>query len=85
MGDAQDDDEKDRLYTSYSPWRFGEHPNSTHNFECLLLTHVQGYNLSEGKWKWNDAPRNGGRYLWRQVYNVRRHNVRTIYGAMWDE
>ncbi|TBU26339.1 hypothetical protein BD311DRAFT_667689 [Dichomitus squalens] len=44
-----------------------------------------GYNLSEGKWKWNDAPRKGGHYLWRQVYNVRRHNVRTIYGAMWDE
>ncbi|KAI1789178.1 hypothetical protein LXA43DRAFT_1183398 [Ganoderma leucocontextum] len=44
-----------------------------------------GYNLSEGRWKWNDAPRKGGRYLWRQVYNVRRHNVRTIYGAMWDE
>ncbi len=23
--------------------------------------------------------------MWRQLFNVRRHNVRTVYGAMWDE
>ncbi|KAI0735710.1 hypothetical protein C8Q76DRAFT_781999 [Earliella scabrosa] len=44
-----------------------------------------GHNLSEGKWSWNDCPRRGGHFMWRQLYNVRRHNVRTIYGAMWDE
>ncbi|KAH9836626.1 uncharacterized protein C8Q71DRAFT_50623 [Rhodofomes roseus] len=44
-----------------------------------------GHNLSEGKWGWNDAPRQGGRFLWRQLYNVRRHGVRIVYGAMWDE
>ncbi|KAF9654233.1 hypothetical protein BDM02DRAFT_3085568 [Thelephora ganbajun] len=44
-----------------------------------------GYNLSEGKWGFNDIPREGGKFLWRQVYNARRHGVRTIYGAMWDE
>ena len=49
------------------------------------LTSAQGYNLSEGKWSWNDCPRKGGNFMWRQLFNVRRHNVRTIYGAMWDE
>ncbi|KAF9786869.1 hypothetical protein BJ322DRAFT_680773 [Thelephora terrestris] len=44
-----------------------------------------GYNLSEGKWDFNGIPREGGKFLWRQVYNARRHGVRTIYGAMWDE
>ncbi|KZT64030.1 hypothetical protein DAEQUDRAFT_68833 [Daedalea quercina L-15889] len=44
-----------------------------------------GHNLSEGKWGWNDAPRQGGRFLWRQLFNVRRHGVRIVYGAMWDE
>lgn len=44
-----------------------------------------GHNLSEGKWGWNDAPRQGGRFMWRQLVNVRRHGVRTVYGAMWDE
>jgi len=44
-----------------------------------------GHNLSEGKWGFNDIPREGGKFLWRQVYNARKHGVRTIYGAMWDE
>ncbi|KAI8983325.1 hypothetical protein BD414DRAFT_418734 [Trametes punicea] len=44
-----------------------------------------GYNLSEGKWGWNDCPRKGGHFMWRQLFNVQRHGVRTIYGAMWDE
>ncbi|KAI0802971.1 hypothetical protein BC629DRAFT_1696033 [Irpex lacteus] len=44
-----------------------------------------GFNLSEGKWSWNDAPRRGGRFLWRELCNLRRQGVRTIYGAMWDE
>ncbi|EPS99637.1 hypothetical protein FOMPIDRAFT_1163840 [Fomitopsis schrenkii] len=44
-----------------------------------------GHNLSEGKWGWNDAPRQGGHFFWRQLFNVRRHDIRIIYGAMWDE
>ncbi|KAI0638931.1 hypothetical protein C8Q77DRAFT_17830 [Trametes polyzona] len=44
-----------------------------------------GHNLSEGKWGWNDCPRKGGHFMWRQLVNVKRHGVRTIYGAMWDE
>ncbi|KAI0321461.1 hypothetical protein OF83DRAFT_1168415 [Amylostereum chailletii] len=44
-----------------------------------------GHNTSKGQWKRNDAPRNGGRYLWRQLYNVRKHGAKIMYGAMWDE
>ncbi|TCD68594.1 hypothetical protein EIP91_010383 [Steccherinum ochraceum] len=44
-----------------------------------------GFNLSEGKWGFNDIKRRGGNFLWRELFNVRRLNVRTIYGAMWDE
>ncbi|TDL22387.1 hypothetical protein BD410DRAFT_828484 [Rickenella mellea] len=44
-----------------------------------------GYNLSDGKWSFNGIPRDGGRFLWRQIFNVRRQGVRIIYGAMWDE
>ncbi|KZT09069.1 uncharacterized protein LAESUDRAFT_675671 [Laetiporus sulphureus 93-53] len=62
------------------------HPNARHiDYIPVVFPGGSGHNLSEGKWKWNDAPRQGGRFLWRQLYNVRRHGVRTIYGAMWDE
>lgn len=44
-----------------------------------------GFNMTEGKWGWNDMPRRGGNFLWRQLFNVRRQNVRIVYGAMWDE
>lgn len=51
----------------------------------VVLPGGSGYNLSEGKWGFNDIKRNGGRFLWRQLWNARRLGVRTIYGAMWDE
>jgi hypothetical protein len=41
--------------------------------------------MSEGKWALNDTKRNGGKFLWTQVFNARRQNVRIMYGAMWDE
>ena len=41
--------------------------------------------MSKGQWKRNDAPREGGRYLWRQIYNARKWGARIMYGAMWDE
>ncbi|KAJ3564716.1 hypothetical protein NP233_g8116 [Leucocoprinus birnbaumii] len=44
-----------------------------------------GFNLSEGKWGFNGIKRNGGRFLWKQVYNAKKFGVRTMYGAMWDE
>ncbi|KAH9487307.1 hypothetical protein JR316_0001379 [Psilocybe cubensis] len=44
-----------------------------------------GCNLSEGKWGFNNIKRNGGRFLWKQIFNAKRLGVRTLYGAMWDE
>ncbi|KIY43969.1 hypothetical protein FISHEDRAFT_22785, partial [Fistulina hepatica ATCC 64428] len=52
----------------------------------VLHPGASGYNLSQGVWRWNAAPRKGGRYLWRQIHNaVNLPGVRMIYGAMWDE
>ncbi|KAH9994464.1 hypothetical protein BJV77DRAFT_994946 [Russula vinacea] len=44
-----------------------------------------GFNLSNGQWARNGAPREGGRFLWRQIYNARKWGARIMYGAMWDE
>ena len=46
---------------------------------------AKGFNMSNGQWARNGAPREGGRFLWRQIYNARKWGVRTMYGAMWDE
>ena len=43
------------------------------------------YNLTDGNWSFNGVPREGGRFLWRQIYNAKMSGIRTIYGAMWDE
>ncbi|KLO08176.1 hypothetical protein SCHPADRAFT_944668 [Schizopora paradoxa] len=51
----------------------------------VIFPGASGNNLSGGKWRFNDDPRDGGKFFWRQLYNVRKEGVRTIYGAMWDE
>ncbi|GBE78549.1 hypothetical protein SCP_0114380 [Sparassis crispa] len=64
-----------------------EHQHSKRQIDYIPVVFPggSGYNLSEGKWGWNDIPRRGGRFLWRQLYNARRNGIRIIYGAMWDE
>ena len=47
--------------------------------------HSKGFNLSNGQWARNGAPREGGRFLWRQIYNARKWGAQIMYGAMWDE
>ena len=47
--------------------------------------YMKGFNLSNGQWVRNGAPREGGRFLWRQIYNARKWGARSMYGAMWDE
>ncbi|KAI0063256.1 hypothetical protein BV25DRAFT_466337 [Artomyces pyxidatus] len=44
-----------------------------------------GEHISRGQWPMNGAPRAGGRFLWRQMYNMRKHGAQIMYGAMWDE
>ncbi|KAG1830038.1 hypothetical protein EV424DRAFT_1584185 [Suillus variegatus] len=51
----------------------------------VVLPGGSGYNLSGGQWGLNDIKRNGGRFLWKQIYAARHAGVRIIYGAMWDE
>ncbi|KAG2134589.1 uncharacterized protein EDB93DRAFT_1331237 [Suillus bovinus] len=51
----------------------------------VVLPGGSGYNLSGGQWGLNDIKRNGGHFLWKQIYAARRAGVRIIYGAMWDE
>ena len=46
---------------------------------------TKGFNMSNGHWARNGAPREGGRFLWRQIHNARKWGARMMYGAMWDE
>ncbi|KAG8764379.1 hypothetical protein FRC16_008422, partial [Serendipita sp. 398] len=43
------------------------------------------HNLSSGRMEVNDAPRLGGKFFWRQLWNVKHLGARTIYVAMFDE
>ncbi len=65
--------------------RFNEQQGRRVDYMPVVLPGGSGYNLSEGKWGFNDIKRNGGRFLWKQVFHAKRLGVRTIYGAMWDE
>ncbi|KAJ7139108.1 hypothetical protein C8R44DRAFT_727214 [Mycena epipterygia] len=52
----------------------------------VVLPGGSGFNLSEGKWAFNGIKRDGGKFLWAQIFNAKRlKGVRTMYGAMWDE
>lgn len=51
----------------------------------ICLRGMQGINLSQGKWGFNEIARDGGRFLWRQIFNVKKEGAGIIYGAMWDE
>lgn len=43
------------------------------------------YNLRNGKTPFNQIPRNGGNFYWRQSYNVISAGVNMVYIAMYDE
>ena len=45
-----------------------------------------GHNLSNGKrmWDFGRDPREGGKFLWRQIINAKKRGARTIYAATWD-
>ncbi|KAK0245191.1 hypothetical protein EDD85DRAFT_917433 [Armillaria nabsnona] len=51
----------------------------------VVLPGSSGFNLTEGRWTWNDMKRKGGRFLWKQIFHAKRLGIRTMYGAMWDE
>ncbi|KAF9042164.1 hypothetical protein BJ165DRAFT_254406 [Panaeolus papilionaceus] len=65
--------------------REGKPRNRSVDYVPVVLPGGSGFNLSEGKWGFNDMKRNGGRFLWKQIVNANQLGVRTVYGAMWDE
>ncbi|KAJ7250161.1 hypothetical protein B0H12DRAFT_1121001 [Mycena haematopus] len=52
----------------------------------VVLPGGSGFNLSEGQWTFNGIKRNGGKFLWSQIFHAKQlKGVSTFYGAMWDE
>ncbi|KAJ7596528.1 hypothetical protein C8J56DRAFT_917665 [Mycena floridula] len=51
----------------------------------VVLPGGSAFNMSDKQWEFNGIKRRGGRFLWRQIFNVKQAGVRIIYGAMWDE
>ena len=43
------------------------------------------YNLRRGRTPFNQIPRRGGNFLWRQSYNALSAGVNMVYIAMYDE
>ncbi|KIK57177.1 hypothetical protein GYMLUDRAFT_247141 [Collybiopsis luxurians FD-317 M1] len=51
----------------------------------VVLPGGSGYNMSGGRWAFNNIKREGGRFLWRQIFNACALGAKIIYGATWDE
>ncbi|KAK7056928.1 hypothetical protein VNI00_002646 [Paramarasmius palmivorus] len=51
----------------------------------VVFPGCSGFNTSGGQWNFNSIKRNGGQFLWRQIYNACNNGVTTLYGATWDE
>lgn len=65
--------------------RRGDEGGKRVDYIPVVLPGGSGYNLSRGQWGLNGIKRNGGHFLWKQIYAARHVGVRIIYGAMWDE
>ncbi|KZV81772.1 hypothetical protein EXIGLDRAFT_364875 [Exidia glandulosa HHB12029] len=55
------------------------------DFIPVVFPGMSSHYLSNQKDPMNWTKRDGGKFLWRQIYNARQTTVRTIYMAMWDE
>ncbi|KXN86667.1 Mitogen-activated protein kinase kinase kinase ANP1 [Leucoagaricus sp. SymC.cos] len=44
-----------------------------------------GLNATSGNRKWNEPKRNGGKFLWDQIYRASKVGARTLYGLSWDD
>ncbi|KAK0446545.1 uncharacterized protein EV420DRAFT_893381 [Desarmillaria tabescens] len=65
--------------------RHAENSGRKIDYIPVVLPGSTGFNLTEGRWTWNDMKRKGGRFLWKQIFHAKRLGIRTMYGAMWDE
>jgi len=51
----------------------------------MVIPGRSAFNHTEGRLGWNDIKRDGGRFLWKQVWNAARlKGVRSVFGATWD-
>ncbi|KAJ8088811.1 hypothetical protein PM082_014057 [Marasmius tenuissimus] len=62
-----------------------EEGNRKVDYLPVVFPGFSGLNLTEGRWGLNDIKREGGRFLWKQIFSAKRLGVRSMYGAMWDE
>ncbi|KAK7047409.1 hypothetical protein VNI00_006640 [Paramarasmius palmivorus] len=46
---------------------------------------LSGYNMTGGDCGFNSIKRDGGNFLWRQVYNALYYGSKMVLGATWDE
>ncbi|KAJ7744148.1 hypothetical protein B0H16DRAFT_1463368 [Mycena metata] len=49
----------------------------------VVLPGGSGFNLSEGKWAFNGIKRNGGKFLWSQIFHAKR--LKGIFYSRYDE
>jgi hypothetical protein len=51
----------------------------------VVIPGRSAFNHTEGRFGWNDIKRDGGRFLWKQIWTATRlKGVDTIMGATWD-
>ncbi|KAL0565936.1 hypothetical protein V5O48_016081 [Marasmius crinis-equi] len=51
----------------------------------VVFPGYSSHNSSAGKLGFNSIERNGGHFLWKQIWNACDKGARTLYGATWDE
>lgn len=53
----------------------------------VVIPGRSAFNQSEGRLKWNDIKRDGGRFLWKQIWTATRLKGvdKAVMGATWDD
>ncbi|KAF9074070.1 hypothetical protein BDP27DRAFT_1317942 [Rhodocollybia butyracea] len=57
-----------------------EEGNRKIDYIPVVYPGFSGLNLTEGKWEFNQIKRNGGKFLWQQIFNAKRLGLRVMYG-----
>ncbi|TFL06673.1 hypothetical protein BDV98DRAFT_498951 [Pterulicium gracile] len=51
----------------------------------VVFPGYSAHNMYRGRRPLNEIPRHGGKFLWQQIFNVKRLGARVVFGAMWDQ
>ncbi|KXN80802.1 Cytokinesis protein sepH [Leucoagaricus sp. SymC.cos] len=62
-----------------------EHGEKKIDYIPLVFPGFSSHNQTSGSNKWNKFKRDGGRSLWKNIFNASRLGVRTMYGISWDD